>query len=208
MGPSDDDLLPQAVAGDREALAELLKRHAPLLRRNAALSIPRRWQALLSIDDLLQQTFTDATLDIKRFVPRADASFDGWLATLARRNLQDAIRLLEADKRGGGARPLPLTNPDESYDGLFELLQDPGGSPSRHAARNEIHAALEQAIGLLPPDHGRVVRMYDLDGRGIEEVAAALQRSPGAVYMLRARAHRWLREILGRSSRFFDDSRE
>ena len=116
--------------------------------------------------------------------------------------------MLEADKRGGGTRPLPLTNPDESYDGLFELLQDPGRSPSRHATRNEIHAALEQGIDLLPPDHGRVVRMYDLAGRDIEEVAAALQRSPGVVYMLRARAHRWLREILGRSSRFFDDSRE
>ncbi len=50
--------------------------------------------------------------------------------------------------------------------------------------------------------------MYDLEGRSVEDVAGALGRTPGAAYMLRARAHRWLREILGRSSDFFGNSRE
>jgi DNA-directed RNA polymerase specialized sigma24 family protein len=39
--------------------------------------------------------------------------------------------------------------------------------------------------------------MFDLEGRPVQQIASALQRSEGAVYMLRARAHDRLREILG-----------
>jgi DNA-directed RNA polymerase specialized sigma24 family protein len=48
--------------------------------------------------------------------------------------------------------------------------------------------------------------MYDLEGRPVQEVAQALGRSPGAVYMLRARAHRRLSEIMGTASRYVTDS--
>ena len=208
MDPAQDDLLTRAIGGDRDALASLLTRHTPSLRQSLAGAVPSRWQSLLSVDDVLQQTFTDAVLDIERFTKREDAEFSGWLITIARRNLHDVIRMLEADKRGGGQRPLPLSDPDESRDGLLEILSDSSTSPSGHAARNEARAALAQAIESLPQDHARVVRLYDLDGRSIQEVADELKRTPGAVYMLRARTHRWLRDILGRPADFFSGSRE
>jgi RNA polymerase sigma-70 factor (subfamily 1) len=208
MDSAQDELLTRAIGGDRDALATLLTRHTPSLRQSLAGDVPRRWQSLLSVDDILQQIFTDAVLDISRFTQRAGADFSGWLITIARRNLQDVIRMLEADKRGGGRRPLPLNDPDESRDGLLELLSDSSTSPSGHAARNEAHAALAEAIDSLPEDHARVVRLYDLDGRSIQEVADELKRSSGAVYMLRARTHRWLRDILGRGSDFLSGSRE
>jgi len=43
---------------------------------------------------------------------------------------------------------------------------------------------------------------YDVEGRSIQEVGAHLNRSPGAVYMLRARAHEQLAGLLGRASAF------
>ena len=43
--------------------------------------------------------------------------------------------------------------------------------------------------------------MYDLMGKPVAEVAAALGRSEGAVYLLRVRAHRRLADILGAKSR-------
>jgi DNA-directed RNA polymerase specialized sigma24 family protein len=48
--------------------------------------------------------------------------------------------------------------------------------------------------------------MYDLEGRSVQEVSASLHRTPGAVYMLRARAHRELAELLGMPSQFFSGS--
>lgn len=208
MDPAQDELLTRAVGGDREALATLLTHHTPSLRQSLTGAVPRRWQSLISVDDVLQHTFTDAVLDIGRFTQRQDAGFGGWLITIARRNLQDVIRMLEADKRGGGRRPFPLSDPDESCDGLLEILADSSTSPSGHAARNEARTALAKAIESLPEDHARVVRLYDLEGRGIQEVADELERTPGAVYMLRARTHRWLRDILGREADFLSGSRE
>ena len=60
-------------------------------------------------------------------------------------------------------------------------------------------------MGSLPRDHRAVVELWDLEGRSVEEVAAKLNRSRGATYMLRARAYRQLAEILGASSQFFGD---
>lgn len=64
-------------------------------------------------------------------------------------------------------------------------------------------AELERMLSRLPADYERVIRMYDLEGRGIEEVASELGRSSGAIYMLRARAHERLAGLLGSESRFF-----
>jgi DNA-directed RNA polymerase specialized sigma24 family protein len=52
----------------------------------------------------MQQTYTDAILDIHQLLACTEEAFAAWLHTLARRNLFDAIRLLEAEKRGGQRR--------------------------------------------------------------------------------------------------------
>ena len=80
-----------------------------------------------------------------------------------------------------------------------------GSTPSRHAARDEAAQILEQALEQLPRNYHRVIQPYDLDSRSIEDVAAELNRSQGAVYMLRARALDRLRAILGSPSKYFTD---
>ena len=62
---------------------------------------------------------------------------------------------------------------------------------------------LSDALTGLPPDYAAVIRLYDLEGRPIEDVARELRRTPGAVHMLRVRAHDHLRERLGAESHFF-----
>jgi RNA polymerase sigma factor (sigma-70 family) len=79
----------------------------------------------------------------------------------------------------------------------------PGVSPSRMAAGEEIRARIDAAISRLPESYACVVRLYDLENQPIEQVAARLTRSQNAVYMLRARAHDRLRELLGPESDFF-----
>ena len=76
------ELLGKAVGGDEQALTALLEEHAPELRRRLAGGIPKRWRALLSEDDVLQQTYVDAFRDIRRFVGDQESAFRGWLETL------------------------------------------------------------------------------------------------------------------------------
>jgi RNA polymerase sigma-70 factor (ECF subfamily) len=201
-----DELLKRSRDGDRAALSELLDRFGPIARRELDGVIPRKWQSVLSMDDLMQQTYTAAFMGIKSFVPQGEHSFLAWLKTLAQHMLYDALRMMEAEKRGGHRRKVHLGTDEDSYVALYDAVSTSYSTPSRLMARSEARHALEQALEALPEPHRRLVRMYDLEGRPGEEVAAALDRSLGAMYMLRARAHRRLAEILGSSSNYLSRS--
>lgn len=206
MSSSGDNLLEQAVRGDRTALGQLLEQEGSILRQRLSGEIPARWQSVLSADDVMQQTYIDAFLGIRRFAVQGGEVFTAWLTTIAKRNLLDAVQMLEADKRGGDRHRVQPGADDDSYLALYELLGSARSTPSKHAARVEARRCLEEAILQLPPAYREVVRMYDLEGRPVEEVAAVLNRSPGAVFMLRARAHRRLKESMGTASRYLSDS--
>ncbi len=203
MGSSDQDLLRQATSGDRQALVGLLEEHTPAVCQRLVGKIPQRWQAVLSVDDVMQQTCADAFLGIRRFVPRGEGSFAAWLSTIAKRNLLNALEMLEAEKRGKGRRRIEPIGREGSIIALYELLSAGATTPSRDAARKETCGTLEHAIQQLPETYRQAVEMYDIEGRSVEEVARALKRTPGAVHMIRARAHRRLQAIMGSASKYF-----
>jgi RNA polymerase sigma-70 factor (ECF subfamily) len=195
-------LMDRAVSGDRAALASLLEEHGPEVRRRIVPQIPQRWQAVLTVDDVMQETYIDAFLDIGRFEPRGEGSFTAWLTTLAKRNLLDALRMLEAEKRGKHHRPVTAPSAETSLVAIVEQLVGTTSTPSQHAARNEAGMCLRNAIAKLPLNYRRVVELYDLQGRPVDDVAAALERSAGAVFMLRARALRQIGALMGTASLF------
>ena len=198
--PTDErELLHRAVSGDEAALTILLGRYDPQLRPRVASDLPRKWQSLLSVDDVLQQAYTDAFMAIERFTPQGEGSFRAWLFRLARNAMLDAIYELEAAKRGGGrARLEPDTN--RSLTSLLDLVGVYSTTPSRVIAAQEQLEALRRIISQLPEDYRKVVELYDLQQLPIEEVAAVLGRSVGATYMLRNRAHRMIALALSGSS--------
>ncbi|MGD2108119.1 MAG: sigma-70 family RNA polymerase sigma factor [Phycisphaerae bacterium] len=195
----------RAADGDEDAIKAILKRHAPAARRAITGRIPRRWRSVLSVDDVMQQTFADAIRDISRFQGNDEMALDGWLGGLARCNLRDATRMLEAEKRGGKQKRLQPSQNSGTYRTLATMLFADGETPSRYAATDECNSLLEQAVEALPEAYRVVVNMYDLQGHEVEAVARTLDRSIGAVYMLRARAHDRLRDLLGETGNFFTD---
>lgn len=199
-------LIRKAVSGDADALSILLKQHAEQIRASLAGQIPAKWRALLSIDDVVQQTYTDAFLDIAMFDPDEDGTFSGWLCRIAHCNLRDAIRMLKAVKRGGRSTRVEFHDRSKTAVALITMLSDSGTSPSQHASGKEAETRLDQALEQLPASYRTVVQLYDLEELDVETVAERLDRSTGAVYMLRARAHDRLRTLLGEPAKFFTDS--
>lgn len=198
---SDVGLLKLAIEGDADALTTLLREHGPAIERT--LRIDRVWQTMLEPADVMQITYLEAFLQIRDFDAGRFGSFEAWLRRIAENNLRDAIRGLTRQKQPQPRdRVRPMTD-GESIAGLADLLGVTTTTPSQHVRRDEAHGALERAIEALPEDYAVAVRMYDLQGQTIADVAAALGRSTGAVHMLRARAHDRLREQLGGPSQFF-----
>ena len=203
MASSGDDLLCRSASGDRHALRTLLREHGPRIRRQLTGRIPKHFQSVLSVDDVMQQTYTDVFLNIGRFVPQQEGSFEAWVSRIANHNLIDALRMLEAEKRGADSRRVQPKTQEESFVALCEMLSAGLTTPSQHVARGEACSALRRALEQLPRDYRRIVHMSDLERRPMKEVAKALGRSPGAAYMIRSRAHHRLRELMGAPSEYF-----
>ena len=82
------ELIIGAVRGDSDALSKLLERQAPALRQ--ALSADNTWLSHLELADVLQVTYLEAVLHIRRFDPQRSDSLGAWLLKIARNNLRRA----------------------------------------------------------------------------------------------------------------------
>lgn len=158
---------------------------------------------MIDADDVMQVTYMEAFLQIERLSAKDPESFRAWLRRIAQNNLRDAIRELERLKRPHPDRRMHRPAGNDSYVTLIEVLGSSGVTPSRAVAAAEAAAVIQAALTQLPPDYARVITLYDLESLEIADVAEQLGRSPGAVHMLRVRAHDRLRACLLQESDFF-----
>jgi RNA polymerase sigma-70 factor (ECF subfamily) len=132
-------------------------------------------------------------------------AFAGWLATIGSHQLQNALKAARAKKRG--ARRTQVTQApwgkSSSVEDLVTQLSDHAESPSQAVARVEAAAAVQIGLASLPADQRAAVQIRYLDGKTENEVAASMGRTRDAVHGLVVRARSTMRELLGRSSRWF-----
>jgi len=185
-----------ALAGDAAALELLLREATPSLR--AGLTIDARFRRSLDIDDVLQVTFLEAYLRIRSLEQRTLAGFRAWLSRIAEHNLADAVRSLQRGKRPDARHRVTHGGNGESARTLLLAVADAATTAGAAADRAEEIARLHRAIAELPASYRAVIEQVDLAERPVAEVAAGLQRSEGAVHMLRARARARLQELLRR----------
>jgi len=200
--PSQPELVAEAVRGNGDALSALLAKFGPSVEQG--LRIGRQWQNVIDSSDIMQVTYLEAFLQIPSFRPDHADSFEAWLRRIAENNLRDAIRGLERQKQLPPGRRIHNAAPrDDSHVGLYEQLAATSSTPSRAVGRQDVRRLIESALDKLPPDYARTVRLYDLEGRTIGEVAEAMGRSSGAVHMMRVRAHERLAELLETAAVWF-----
>lgn len=206
MAVDDSTLLEQAGRGDAAALRELLERYGGQVREQIGARIGPQWRTLIDADDVMQVTYLEAFLHIEQIAARDTAGFVAWMRRIAENNLRDAIKELERKKRPHPARRVAAPVGDDSYVALVEMLGITSATPSRQAATQETGHLIRSVLQQMPKDYRTVIQLYDLEGRDIADVAREMSRSPGAVHMLRARAHDRLRALLGSASDFFTDT--
>jgi RNA polymerase sigma-70 factor (ECF subfamily) len=199
--PTDAELVATAVAGDVVALERLLLAHYDWLAQQIAARLPARLQSTQAVEDILQLTFLQAFRDIGRFVPRPDAAFGDWLAQIAENRLLDAIRQHDCLKRGGGRAAVVSAAADDSrLVPVLDWVAAEEPTASSVVARGEALAALNVAIAGLEADQREAICQRLLEGKSLEETAAALGRTPDAVRGLVHRGKQALREAMGRAS--------
>jgi RNA polymerase sigma-70 factor (ECF subfamily) len=178
-GPDDADLLARVRDGDRDAYAELVRRHAPVAMRTAALL-----GAGADTEDVVQEAFVKAYAALDRFRP--GAPFRPWLLRIVAneaRNLHRAAGRRAARELRCWTRtePLLLTRPDD---------------PAEAALSQERQEVLVRGLaGLSAPQRQVVTCRYLLD-LDEAETAAVLGWPRGTVKSRLHRALARLRDVL------------
>lgn len=172
---TDADLLLAVGDGDRAALEELYRRHAPWL----AARLRRRCSDPGVVDEVLQDAFVAAWRGAGRYDGRGEVG--AWLWGIAVRRLVDAVR----------RSPHPTTALLEGID-----APDVVASAEEQVLLGLEHGALGPALDRLSPELRAVVRATVLDGLTTREAGRLLGIPAGTVKTRMMRARAQLREEL------------
>jgi RNA polymerase sigma-70 factor (ECF subfamily) len=168
-----DDLIRQAQQGDRAAVEALFRREWKPIYRLVYRAVGDGAEA----QDLTQEVFIRALTSLDRF-EQTGTPFAGYLSVIARNLLRDRWR----------RRRLPMVPVSDAAQ-----LASAAAGPEQAALIADEQTRLEALLAPLPPDYRKVIQLRVLEGRSTEEVAAIMQRSPGAIRILQHRAITTLR---------------
>jgi RNA polymerase sigma-70 factor (ECF subfamily) len=170
--PSDEELMERAAEGDMDAFEEVVRRN-----QREALSTAFHFVGdPQTAEDIAQEAFLRLLRSVESY--RATASFRTYLYRIVANLCIDHHR-----KR----RPTPVAEPDAA---------SVRRGPAEKAAAEERSAKVRAAIRSLPARQRLALVLQHYQGLSYEEIAAAMDATPGAVDSLLVRARRHLRELL------------
>jgi RNA polymerase sigma-70 factor (ECF subfamily) len=158
-------------AGDAAAYRRLLVQLTPALRAFAGRGLARAGASAADAEDVVQETLL--ALHLKRQTWDENGPLSPWLYAIARHKLIDALR-----RRG---RRIEV-----SIDDFAEIL------PGADEGQGSVVADVSRHLGDLPAGQRKVVHCIAVDGASIDEAAARLSMSNGAV---RVALHRGLASL-------------
>ena len=187
------ELLNEAKEGNYDSLGRLLHHYFRYLNVLSRSHIDERIKARVSASDVVQETLLEAHRDFKSFVGTSLEEFTGWIRRILFNNLARAIeRNVLAEKRD--VRKQRSLNEkvnalDQTAGSLEALLAADVSSVSAAMQSDEAMLQLTRAIENLPPDYQTVLKLRHFEGLPFADIAARLDRKPGAIRML------WLRAV-------------
>lgn len=187
--PSENILVEKAKAGERAAFDELYQKY----KRPILNYIYRFIGNFAQAEELTQETFVRAYINIHRFEPRA--KFSSWLYRIAANLSKNFFRHAQYEKR-----LLPFKkgsySGDEEGPGLIENIKDKTRGPDKLAQAAEIKSMVGKAIERLPDHLKEVLILCDIKGFSYEEAAEIMACKPMTVGSRLYRAREKLSRLL------------
>ena len=147
------DLLLSAKEGDEKALAEIMGRYLPRMRRWASGRLPVYARSLLDTNDLVQETLLRVIQSLDRIEVRGPGAFQAFVRQAVLNRIRDELRW--AKLRPGA-------------DGVPEDIVDRASSPLENAIGADVLAQYERALAGLSEEerellHLRIELDFDYD---------------------------------------------
>jgi RNA polymerase sigma-70 factor (ECF subfamily) len=185
-GKSEAELVGDARNGNREAMAELFRRHYPHSVAVARRMLPAQDEFL----DAVQSAYLSAFQKFQSF--RAEASFKTWITRIVLN--QCFMRLREPYRRR-----ITLGLDDPVPRGTLPIIAVDSRTPEDLALRAEIEKAVADAVSKLPKALSDVFTRCSVSGLSIRDTAEALGLTVQATKTRLFRARSQLRHELQRA---------
>jgi RNA polymerase sigma-70 factor (ECF subfamily) len=174
---SEESLIVRAQQGEAEALAQLYEAHAPAVFRYIYFRVRDRHIA----EDITADVFVRMVEALPHFELRG-LPFAAWLFRVAH------DRVVDHHRRAAVRRP----------EVLPDTLVDAEANTEAAALQTHSNAALIDRLSELTDEQQAVLQLRFIEGYSLEQTAAALAKTQGAVKALQHRALRQLARWLDR----------
>ena len=191
-----EQLLAQARAGEREALARLLELYRNYLVVLARVRIDPKLHAKIDPSDLVQETCLQAARDFSQFRGSTEAEFIAWLRQILAYRGIAVIRHYGAQRRDITREQRLHDELDKSADAFARIPVSAVKPPSQSAARREMAVLLADALTQLPEHYQQALILYHLEQRSLAEVASQMGRTLDSVKKILARGLIRLRKAM------------
>lgn len=176
---SDEGLLAAHAAGNRDAFAELVRRHRDRLWAVALRTLHDREEAADALQDALLKAYKSAGSF------RGEAAVTTWLHRIVVNACLDRVRRRQARP----TVPLPSNTLDD--DGR------PRSEPASPVVDHDTHLVVRQALAQLPEEQRAALILVDVQGYPVAEVAEILGVAEGTVKSRCSRGRARLAVLLG-----------
>ncbi len=157
-------------------LSECLVRHFDRIVLIVASHTSAKLAGTVGVEDLAHEVIVEALEHRARFEYRGEASFVRWISTLAYRMVCDAVRRVDR-----APRTLSIGNdPATAHDVHPSHIPGQTRTPSSILCRDERCRLVREVLAALHERDRAVIRMVQLEGQSLEEVAAAMSCSKDA----------------------------
>jgi RNA polymerase sigma-70 factor (ECF subfamily) len=189
----DAQLLERLRAGDEDAFMTLVEKYGPAMLRIARSHVRTRAAA----EDVVQEAWLGVLQGLERFEGRS--SLKTWIlritANRARTRGEREARSVPLSSLEPADDDGPSVSPDRfAANGAWAAPPEPW--PEERLLAAETLEQVERAIGMLPPRQQEVIVLRDIEGWEPEEVAEALDLTPGNERVLLHRARSKVRAAL------------
>jgi RNA polymerase sigma-70 factor (ECF subfamily) len=178
-------LLPLVSRGEPGAAERLVEALYPVVIRIVRNHLPRG----LDEQDLAQEVFLKVFAKLESF--RAERPLEHWVARITRNVCFDHLR---KQRRRKELRCADLSEEEERV--LEAVLAEDPASGSHLDSTEATGELIAKLLGMLRPAEERILRLLDLEGMPVKEIAALLGWGESRIKVTAFRARRKLQDVM------------
>ncbi len=208
----DSDVVAGLQAGDPRALATAFSMYRERLRRLVCFRLDRRLQGRVDADDVLQESYLEASKRVEHYLQDPTASLFIWIRMIVMQTLIDLHRRHLVAQLRDAKREVSIQRLHSAQATSVALAAQLLGqltSPSHAAMRREAAWQLESTLARMDPIDQEVLALRHFEELSNSEVAEVLGIQQKAASIRYVRAIKRLKHLMTDiQSRSFADSSE